>query len=97
MAPFADLRSPAAFECFVDHDIERATSQNEGLDEQCEQTPTRLQWRPTGAVQHLVKGTEMGILLLAGVPEGCGHGAPTVREERATQQCEHFLPGRGGK
>ena len=68
VASFADLRPPAAFECLVDHDIQRATSGNKGLAEEREQVPTRLQWGPASPVQNLVKGTEMGVLLMTGVP-----------------------------
>ncbi len=68
MAPLADLRPPAAFECFVDHAIQGAAGGNKGLAQECEQVSTRLQRGPAGPVQGLVKGTEMGVLLMTGVP-----------------------------
>src|SRR5260370_21149220 len=97
MAAFTDLRPPAAFECLVDHDSQGATSGNKGLAEEREQVPTRLQWGPAGPVKGLVKSAEMRVLLMTGVPQGCGHRATAAREEGASEQREHLLPGGRGK
>src|SRR5260221_7217322 len=97
MAPFADLGPPAAFQRLVDHEIQGATGLDKGLDDAREQVPTRLQRRPASPVEHLVKGAEMGILLMAGVPQRRGDRSAATREQRAPQQGQHFLPGRGRK
>ena len=85
MAPFADLRPPAAFACFVDHNIQGAAGGNKGLAEECEHVSTRLQWGPAGPVKDLVKRAEMRVLLMTGVPQDCGHCAPAARKEGASR------------
>src|SRR5258708_15438093 len=97
MAPFADLGPPAAFQRFVDHDIQGATGLDKGRDDAREQVPTRLQRRPASPVEHLVKRAEMGILLMAGVPPRRGDRSAATREQHAPQQGQHLLPGRGRK
>src|SRR5262245_24333651 len=93
MSSFANLRAPAAFQCFVDDDIQAASGLDKGLDDEREQGPACLQRRPAGSVEHLVKGAEMGILVMAGVPQGRGHGATAPREQGPVEQRQHLLPG----
>jgi hypothetical protein len=38
-----------------------------------------------GSVKDLVKGAAMGVLRMAGVPQGGSHGATTTREEGASE------------
>src|SRR5260370_33818423 len=96
MAPLADLRPPAAFACFVEHDLQGAGGGNKGLAEECEHVSSRLQRGPAGPVKGLVKRAAMRVLLVTGVPQGCGHGATAAREEGASEQREQLLPGGGG-
>ncbi len=111
VAACADLGAPAAFQRFVEHALQGATGLANGFENAREQVPTRLQRRPAGAMEHLVQRAEMGILLMAGVPPRRCTTAPVchragvpprrrdrsaaTRAQRAPQQRQHFLPGRG--
>ena len=93
MAALANLRAPAAFQRFIDDDIQAPSRLDKGLDDEREQGPACEQRRPAGPVERLVKGAEMGVLRVASLPQGGSHGATTPREEGASEQRQHFVPG----
>jgi hypothetical protein len=94
VAACAELGAPAAFQRFVDHQVQCAARLDEGLADEREQVATRLQRRPARAVEHLVDGAEMGVLLMASVPQRRRDGSAASCAQRAPQSRQHFLPGR---
>jgi hypothetical protein len=71
--PFMNLRSPPAFQRFVNRDIQRLTRLAKGLHDEREQLSTGLQRGPASSIERLVKGAEMRVLLMASVPQSSGY------------------------
>ena len=94
---FVDLAAPATFQGLVDHDIHAASRLAKGLDDEPKHVPARLQWRPAGSVEHVVKAAEIRVLFMTGLPQRGRHRAAAAREERSPQEGQQFLPGWGSK
>jgi hypothetical protein len=91
-----DLAAEAAFERFINHQIDPRACWDKGRDNEKQELATHREPRPAGSVEHLMKEAPVDGLGVATGAQGCCDRAASLRKPRSGEPRHQFPPRRGG-